>query len=121
MNRNRNLALLAGLVVIVLGFAIASSGSGTRHKATTAAFTVRVVGGKPAGGIAKLAAFRGDTLDLTVQSDVKDEIHIHGYERKGEVAAGGSAHFRFPLSITGVFVVELESRALQIASLEVKA
>lgn len=121
MKRNRNVVLLAGLIVIVAGFVLASSGSNTKHRARTVTFTVRVRGGKPAGGIARLSANRGDTIDLAVQSDVKDEIHIHGYDHKAQVAAGGTAHFSFPLGVAGIFVIELESRSEQIASLEVKA
>ena len=43
-------------------------------------------------------------------SDVADEIHVHGYDLKKDVPAGGSVRFSFPASIEGVFEIELEGR-----------
>lgn len=120
MQRNRLILLALAAVVIIGGFVAASGDpSSSGHKPKTDKFTVRVVGGKPAGGIAKLSAAKSDTIELTVQSDVADEIHLHGYDYKKAVNAGGSVHFSFPASIAGIFVIELESRSEQIASLEV--
>ena len=52
-------------------------------------------------------------------SDVADEIHIHGYDLKRDVAKGGSARFSFPATIEGRFEIELENAGTQIADLEV--
>jgi hypothetical protein len=82
---------------------------------------VTVAGGKPSGGVKLLTANKGDTLILTVTSNVADEIHIHGYDLHMTVAAGGSVSFDFKATIDGNFVIELESRSAQIASLTVKA
>jgi len=54
-----------------------------------------------------------------VRSDVADEIHVHGYDKKEDVPAGGSVRFSFPADIEGVFEVELEDRAEQIGELRV--
>lgn len=80
---------------------------------------VTVVGGQPQGGINSLTYRQGQTVDLTVSSDVADEIHIHGYDLKKDVPKGGSVHFSFPASIQGLFVIELENARRQIASLKV--
>ena len=48
-----------------------------------------------------------------------DEIHVHGYNFHKDVKAGGSVSFSFPAKIDGEFVIELESRGEQIASLVV--
>jgi FtsP/CotA-like multicopper oxidase with cupredoxin domain len=80
---------------------------------------VRVVDGKPQGGVQRLEFSKGDRVRFTVRSDVADEIHVHGYDLAKDVAAGGSVSFDFPASIDGRFEVELESRAEQIAELEV--
>jgi hypothetical protein len=45
---------------------------------------------------------------------------VHGYDFHKNVRAGGKVSFSFPAKIDGVFVIELESRAQQIASLEVQ-
>ena len=81
---------------------------------------VTVRGGKPVGGIRKLSFTKGDQIRFRVDSDVADEIHVHGYDFHKDVPAGGSVSFSFPAKIEGVFVVELESRGEQIAQLTVK-
>jgi HAMP domain-containing protein len=80
---------------------------------------VRVVGAKPQGGVQKLSSAKGDTVRFTVRSDTADEIHVHGYDLKKDVAAGGSVTFSFPAKIDGRFEVELENHGEQIAELEV--
>jgi heme/copper-type cytochrome/quinol oxidase subunit 2 len=75
--------------------------------------------GQPVGGIKKLTFTKGDQVRFRINSDVADEIHVHGYDLKKDVPAGGSVTFSFPASIEGVFVVELEGRGTQIAQLSV--
>jgi hypothetical protein len=81
--------------------------------------TVVVRHGKPAGGVKTLRFRKGDQIAFRVRSDVADEIHVHGYDVHRDVAKGGMAGFSFRGTIDGIFVVELESRGVQIASLEV--
>src|SRR4029079_16535675 len=81
--------------------------------------TVRVVNGQPAGGIKTISYTKGDQIRLKVQSDTADEIHVHGYDMKKDVTAGGSVEFDFKATIEGRFEVELENAGTQIAMLEV--
>ena len=71
------------------------------------------------GGVQKLEYKKGDRIQFTVTSDVADEIHVHGYDLKKDVPAGGTVRFSFPASIEGVFEAELEGRKEQIAQLTV--
>jgi hypothetical protein len=121
MQRNQRIALLtAAAVVIVVGLIIAiSSGGSSKHTPTTRSAHVFVVGCKPMGGINKINVNQNDTLNLAVTSDCADEIHIHGYNFHKTVAAKGTVNFSFKTTITGTFVIELESRSEQIASLRV--
>jgi hypothetical protein len=80
---------------------------------------VSVTGGKPEGGVQRLEFAKGDTIRFRVRSDVADEVHVHGYDVKKDVPAGGTVTFAFPATIDGRFEVELETRAEQIAELEV--
>jgi len=61
----------------------------------------------------------GDRVSFVVKSDVSDEIHVHGYDFHKNVKAGGNVSLSFPAKIDGEFVIELESRGEQIASLVV--
>jgi heme/copper-type cytochrome/quinol oxidase subunit 2 len=82
--------------------------------------TVNVVGGKPRGGIKSLRFKKGETIRFRVRSDVADEVHVHGYDVKKNVAPGKPVTFSIPAKIDGRFEVELEGRGEQIAQLEVQ-
>ena len=80
---------------------------------------VRVRGGKPVGGIVRAQARKGDPVVVIVGSDVGDEVHIHGYDLKGDVAPGTPVRIGFDANLTGRFEIELENRGEQIAQLTV--
>jgi hypothetical protein len=120
----RRAGLLALLVaVLVVAFVLAKSGGSSNNKTSTtssgAPVVIHVVGGKPQGGIQKITVNKGQPVRFTVDSDVADEIHVHGYNFHKDVKKGGSVSFDFPAKIDGIFVIELESRSEQIASLQV--
>ncbi|HEY3188843.1 MAG TPA: hypothetical protein VGJ70_15280 [Solirubrobacteraceae bacterium] len=121
MSRNQRLGLLglAAVVIVVAIVAIGSGGSSDSKKAVTSA-TIVVKGGKPVGGIAKPVFKKGSNINLTVRSDVADEVHFHGYDVHKDVTKGGSVTFDMPATIEGRFVVELEHRGEQLAEVEVK-
>ena len=104
--------------------ATAGSTTGTSQEpskpAASKTQTIVVRNGKPAGGVRKLNYKKGEQVRLVVDSDVADEIHVHGYDLKKDVPAGGKARFSFPASIEGVFEIELEGRRQQIAQLKVE-
>jgi hypothetical protein len=75
--------------------------------------------GKPVGGIAKLTYDEGEQVRFKVDSDVSDEVHVHGYDIMKDVEAGGSVTFDFPATIEGIFEAELEDRGEQILELTV--
>jgi hypothetical protein len=122
MRSTQRIALAVGAIaVLIIGFAVANPGGSTKKQGpVTRQFTVTVAGGKPVGGIKPLEANKGDTINLAVRSNVADEIHIHGYDFHKTVPSGGAVHFAFKATIDGNFVIELESRAEQIASLTVR-
>jgi hypothetical protein len=96
-----------------------STSTSTSTQTQPAVRTIRVVGGQPQGGVKTISFKKGDQVRFKVQSDVADEIHVHGYDLKKDVSAGGSVQFSFPASIEGRFEVELEGAGVQIANLEV--
>ena len=134
MNRRNLCVLLAVVVVAVVGFVIASSSDDSKKKATQAApagksgggaastpapVAIVVKGAKPVGGVKHITVNKGDRVRFTVQSDVADEIHVHGYDFMKDVAKGGKISFDFPAKIDGEFEIELEKRGEQIADLTV--
>jgi cytoskeletal protein RodZ len=96
-----------------------STSASTSTPAEPAVQTIRVVNGQPEGGVKTVSFKKGDQVRLKVRSDVADEIHVHGYDLKKDVTAGGSVQFNFKATIEGRFEVELENAGTQIANLEV--
>jgi hypothetical protein len=97
----------------------AKSGEEAKGGAMPAATTIVVKNGEPVGGVQRLEYNAGDQIEFTVDSDVADEIHVHGYDLMKDVPAGGSVSFSFPAEIEGIFEVELEGRKEQIAEIRV--
>jgi len=93
---------------------------GTTRSAVPPIPHILVRGGKPVGGTRTLTVKEGERVRFEVTSDVADEVHVHGYDLHKDVAAGATVGFDFPPSISGVFVIELEARSEQIASLKVE-
>jgi plastocyanin len=81
--------------------------------------TIVVRNGEPVGGVAELEYSAGEEVKFKVRSDVADEVHVHGYDISKDVEAGGTVSFSFPAELEGIFEVELEERAEQIAELRV--
>lgn len=117
--------MVAGLAVIVVAIVLLvvlkkdDSSSDTTSNTSGKVPTIVVKHGKPVGGIKDLTYNKGEQIHFIVDSDVSDEIHVHGYDIMKDVEAGGSVSFDFPASIEGVFEAELEGRKEQIIELTV--
>jgi hypothetical protein len=140
-NRARALVALGVIAAAVVLFVVLNGGDdgGSKQQAAPAGTTVETTGatgatgsagrrrqyvivvenGKPVGGIKKMEYAKDERVRFVVRSDVADEVHVHGYDRIADVAAGGSVRFNFPARIEGVFEIELEQRKEQIAELRV--
>ncbi len=81
--------------------------------------TIVVKGGKPAGGVQELEFTKGDAIRFVVESDVDEEVHLHGYDVSEDVTAGGKVAFDVPATLEGVFEVELEHSVVPIAEITV--
>jgi hypothetical protein len=78
-----------------------------------------VVGGQPQGGVQELEFTAGGEVRFEVVSDIAEHVHVHGYDVIQDVEPGKPVVFAFPADIEGVFEVELEDSATQIAELTV--
>ena len=119
-------AVLAAAVAIVLFVVLSDDDSDSGGSTTTPTAqdgaklpTIVVRGGQPVGGVQELSFEKGERIRFTVQSDVADEVHLHGYDIGKNVDAGGDVEFDVPASIEGVFEVELEERVVPLAEVTV--
>jgi pyruvate/2-oxoglutarate dehydrogenase complex dihydrolipoamide acyltransferase (E2) component len=71
------------------------------------------------GKVTKLRFEQGETVRFRVRSDVADHVHVHGYDLMKDVEPGKTVSFSFPARIPGIFEIELEDRAEEIAQLRV--
>ena len=108
--------LLSGVTLLLAG----CGSSGNEATQTPTVVRITVVNAAPQGGIVRKTVKQGDKVVISVTSDTADEIHVHGYNLKRDVDAGGSARIPFTATIPGRFEVELESRGVQIADLTVQ-
>jgi heme/copper-type cytochrome/quinol oxidase subunit 2 len=149
VSRNARIAAVAGtFVVLVIAFlafrpsdeattptatetqaATTPAGTTTAPASTTttkvpaaAKYTTIVVeGGKPVGGIKKITVTKGDQARIEVSSpDTTDEIHLHGYDLKRDLEAGGNVRFNFTADADGIYEIELEDAGVQIGELVVE-
>jgi hypothetical protein len=124
MNSNAIRIAVGGAVVVVAIVLLVvlkndnSDSTGTTN-ATGKEPVIVVENGKPVGGVRDLTYNKGERVRFKVDSDVSDEVHVHGYDIMKDVKAGGSVSFDFPASIEGVFEAELEGRKEQIIELTV--
>lgn len=61
----------------------------------------------------------GETALLIVDSNIPDEVHVHGYDLLAEVGPGQPAHLQWEASIPGIFEIELETGHQLLANLVV--
>ena len=69
--------------------------------------------------VKKLRYDKGDTVRFQVKAPADEEVHIHGYDIKKDVKAGQTVNVSFKATIDGIFEIEFENSATQIAELRV--
>lgn len=124
MNSNAMRAVLgvAVIVIAIVLLVVLKNDSGGSEKSSNASGkipTIVVKHGEPVDGIRDLTYNKGERIRFKVDSDVSDEVHVHGYNIMKDVKAGGSVSFDFPATLEGVFEAELEERGEQIIELTV--
>lgn len=72
-----------------------------------------------AGKETALTYEEGETVRFRVVSAKPEEVHVHGYDIKKDVKAGETARMSFKATIDGIFEIEFEHSAKQIAELRV--
>jgi hypothetical protein len=81
--------------------------------------TIEIEDGEPVGGVQELEFTAGDEIRFRVTSDQDWEIHFHGYEVMMDVTPDKPVTFDVPADLDGIFEVEVEDTATQIAEITV--
>jgi hypothetical protein len=80
---------------------------------------VSVRGGQVSGDTGRVEVPLGTPVTLSVNSDMTDELHLHGYDKEVQIPAGGTGSIDFTADIPGVFEVELHESGLALLQLQV--
>jgi len=70
--------------------------------------------------IARRSVEQGSQVAIFVTANTSDEVHVHGYDLKANVAPGKPASIRFRADVPGRYEIELENAGKEIAELTVK-
>lgn len=125
MSRGQRLAFLGiAAIIVVMAIVLFTRGDATTDTAGTPTRTpsaTPAVTTLDAGKLQKINATQGDRVTFKVKADKADEVHLHGYDIKKDVAAGQTITFGpIKADITGVFEIEFENQKQQIGSLVVE-
>ena len=113
----RWIAVVAGIAVLVAVFLLVKPG-GEDGGGSSGPVEVTVSGGEVKGP-GELDVKKGDQVNITVNADVADEVHVHGYDLHFDVAPSEPAKVQFTADAEGVFEVELENAGLLLLELKV--
>jgi FtsP/CotA-like multicopper oxidase with cupredoxin domain len=132
MSRNQRLSFLgiAAAIAVIAVVVLAAGGSDETSdqadltpaptETPTATSTAKP---KPpllqAGSVKQLEYTEGDTVTFRVRHDTPEELHIHGYDIKRDLEPDKTETVAFRADITGIFEIELEHSAQQLAELRV--
>ena len=84
---------------------------------TRSEIDVKITGGEVEGP-ETFEVTLGETVDIWILSDIDDEVHVHGYDLRFDLAAGGPFQLSFEADVPGVF--EVETHGLQEPLFEIE-
>ncbi|WP_419997942.1 hypothetical protein [Streptomyces boninensis] len=81
---------------------------------------IRIAGGKVSPKPGRTEVEVGARVELTVTSDVADELHVHGYDKAAALKPGKAVTIAFTADRSGLFQVETHSAHLVLTQLLVR-
>ncbi|MGK8488190.1 hypothetical protein [Nocardia asiatica] len=116
--------LLGGLLVAgcaATDSATAPSTSAAAGEPDTLVVAVRIAGGSVSPADVRLETRVGRPIELVVDSDTDDELHVHAApEHTFAVAPGAGQRFRFTVNVPGRVEIELHHARRTVATLLVR-
>jgi hypothetical protein len=85
---------------------------------TLSAFDIEISGDEVLGP-ATFEVALGESVDIWILSDIDDELHVHGYDLRFDLAAGTPFNLTFEANVPGIFEVETHARQEPLFEIEV--
>ena len=128
MSRAQRLTFLgiAAIIAAVAVILLSRGGDETDKAAEATATPTSTLTPKPkppllqAGTERTLSFDQGDTVRFRVRHGEAEEVHIHGYDIKTDLAPNETANVSFEASIPGIFEIELEHSGTPLGRLKVE-
>ncbi len=114
------IAAVAILVVAAVVVTVLLRGGTEATAVQDRSISVSITGGRVDPPVGRVEVGKGSTIRLSVTSDVPDELHVHGYDRRLTLAAGTPATLEFRADVTGMFEIETHSNHLLLVQLVVR-
>ena len=80
---------------------------------------IKVEDGVKTEGVDTISVRVGETVRFEVETDIADEVHVHGYDLSFETIPDEEILVEFVADATGIFEVEIEGLGLPIVDIEV--
>lgn len=74
---------------------------------------------KLASGPSSIQIFKGGEVQIKVTSDLKEQFHLHGYDKSLELEPNKPGVLKFKADVSGKFPFELENSGVDLGTLEV--
>jgi hypothetical protein len=105
-SRRAAVAVGAGLIVVaVILFAVLRGGSGS-GPITKGVTVIKLRHGMPIGGVHDVTVNKGDPVRVKVESDIRANVDVHGYDFTKPVKPGATVSYDFPANLDGEFEME---------------
>jgi hypothetical protein len=108
--------IAAGVLVALLYRGNGDDGVAVQDRQITA----KVTAGRADPPVQRVEVGKGSRITLTVTSDVPDELHVHGYDRKATLTPGQPATLEFRADTAGMFEIETHGAHLLLVQLVVR-
>ena len=76
-----------------------------------------IADGKVSPNAENVRVKEGQTVQVTITSDVDESIHVHGYDQTAEASPGKPGAVTFTADVKGVFEIETHESAKLVAKL----
>ncbi len=111
----------AVVCALLVALAVAPVSWGASQAVKPVVVSIAVTKKGVAGGSKHIRVKKGRKVVLVVRSALGGDVHVHGYDVKRMVRAGGTARLAVVCSLVGRFEVELHARVpLHLAVIEVR-